>query len=454
MGGGERDEVHPPPSRRKRPAVIFYGLPCLLVLVNLALLWVLFAGPEAPRPNILIITVDALRADYVGPRAGGPSLTPHMDALARPGARFTQAIAQGSWTPPTMHSLITSVYPTSHGVFTFGQRLPDKMATVVGVARAAGYKTHMISAHETTGMLHSFAGAFGSWRQMKQPHGAALTDRALAWIRGNSEGPFLLWLHYMSTHESVTGDPTKKGSLDKLTPAMLRAVHVAYSAGVRRADREVGRLMAALKSRGLEQDTVVVLTADHGQELCEKEICMDHSGRLVESLIQVPLLVSYPRKINKGLTISSQVQAIDVAPTICRLASLRAPAGFQGADLVPLLDGDKVPARVAISEHRSRVDDPITKELHLSMVTVRGGGFKLLEVRTAQGVTVGLYALNSDPLEQKMITREDHPRYRQLLLSLERWRAATPVTPEGQPQKMSLEIRLKLMSLGYIEGGE
>ena len=186
--------MHHPRPKRKRPAIIFYGLPCLLGLVNLALLWALFAGQTAPRPNILVITVDALRADHVGPRAGLPSMTPHMDALARPGARFTQAIAQGSWTPPTMHSLLTSVYPLSHGVYAFGQRLPDKMATVVGVARAAGYKTHLISAHETTDMLPSFCGAFQTWWQMKQPRSAALSDRALAWIRGNREVPFLLWL--------------------------------------------------------------------------------------------------------------------------------------------------------------------------------------------------------------------------------------------------------------------
>ena len=444
----------PPRPKRKRPAIIFYGLPCLLVLVNLALIWALFAGQKAPRPNILIITVDALRADYVGPRAGLPSLTPHMDALARPGARFTQAISQGSWTPPTMHSLFTSVFPSSHGVFAFGQRLPDKMATVVGVARAAGYKTHMISAHETTDMMPSFCGSFESWWQMKQPRCASLTDRALGWIRGNQAGPFLLWLHYMSTHESLTGNPALGVKPDKLTPALRQTVVSTYSDGVKSADREVGRLMAELTSRGLREDTVVVVTADHGQELCEKGICMDHGSRLVDSLIRVPLLVSYPRKLKESVVISSQVQAIDVAPTVCKLASLQVPAGFKGADLSPLLDGADGPPRAAISEHKERKGDPLIGPLVSYMVSVRLDGFKLIENSSPRDVRAVIFSLVEDPLELKVITNKEHPRFRPLILALERWRSATPAVPEKKQDPMDTEDIRRLKSLGYIEGGE
>ena len=440
------------PRRRRRPAVIYYGLPLALVLLILALGWLLYSRSRAPAPNILFITVDALRADRLGPRGERPSLTPHMDALAAGGARFDQAIAQSGWTPPTMQAMLTSTYPRTHGAFFFGQRMAPGLATLPGTARSAGYQTHLISAHETTDMLPSFVEAFQSWKQMAQPAGATLTDRALAWIQAaGNERPFLLWLHYMETHESVAGSLPPKTSPTEITTAQVEAAARLYDAGVQNMDREVGRLMAGLRRLGLREDTLVVLTADHGQELCENGACLDHGSHLDDTLLRIPLVLSYPQKLDGNIRVKDQVEAVDIAPTVCRLASLPIPDGFQGQDLTPLLRGETRTPRVAVSEHRERLGDSLEKPVLWTMTSIRGGGFKLVEIRDSSRAEAAIFSLADDPLEHRPSFQESHPQFPRLIAALERWRKATPAAGERAPIKMTENARRRLTSLGYLQ---
>jgi arylsulfatase A-like enzyme len=325
------------------------------------LIWML--APRA-QPNVLLITVDALRPDFLSCYGGTHGVTAHLDALAERGVLFTQAVCDVPWTRGSLASLMTGRYATTHRVRSPFHRLAQDSATLAEVFRRAGYRTAAIVASFDLDHIFQLDQGFDTYddrfdepvvvttteRPLNMPSifygdvdqdrgvrrlklqsnamrgDAEVSDAAIGWLRRAGARPFLLWVHYFGARERWT--------LDSEAPQVMRQ----YAPAVQRVDREVGRLLEALGELGLEQNTLVVLHGDHGQNLFERG-GFGHGWDLYEPSLRVPLLMRWPQGLPAGRHVGALVRLVDVFPTVTELAGVDIANVLDGRSLVSLIRG-------------------------------------------------------------------------------------------------------------------
>jgi arylsulfatase len=318
----------------------------------------------ARRPNVLLITIDALRPDFLSCYGGTHAATPHLDALADHGVLFTQAVCDVPWTRASVASLMTGRYASAHRVRSPFHRLAESSATLAEAFRRAGYRTAAIvgsfdldhifrldqgfdsyddrfdepvivtTAERPLHMPSIFYGEVDQDRRVRRLKlqsnamrgDAEVSDAAIGWLRRAGARPFLLWVHYFGARERFPLG-ADGAQLQKL-----------YEPAVQRVDGEVGRLLDAVAELGLEQHTLVVLHADHGQNLFERS-GFGHGGDLYEPSLHVPLLMRWPRGLPSGHRVESLVRLVDVFPTLAELAGLDVPNALDGRGLARLIRG-------------------------------------------------------------------------------------------------------------------
>lgn len=385
--------------------------------------------------NVLLITIDSLRADSV---YGDSVLTPTFDRLQSSGTAYTRAFAQGPFTTFSMPSLFTSRYPSGLQYAEFSESTVgvyiDDEPTIPTMLSDAGYETAGFHSNPLLSNLFGFDRGFDTFDARlplsdasflsgrakiltdkilrivrKHPYLPAenLTRRALDWLDSRSAGrPFFLWLHYMDVHgpyQSKSGNAYRnkfRGERlwrkavtrpDDLTPAERDRLRDWYHEEIRYTDRCVGTLLDGLADRDLLEDTMTVLTADHGEGFGEHGI-FSHPHELYDELINVPLLMDGPTTGSD--TVEELVELTDVAPTIARVADADVPEVFTGTPL-PTADDEERPAEgVAISE---------ADLVPTYSGCLRTDRWKLVRA----GDDERLYDLESDPDEQ-IDVREDN----------------------------------------------
>lgn len=289
-------------------------------------------------PDVVLITVDTLRADRVGCYGYQPARTPSMDRLASEGVRVDHAIAPAPLTLPSHTSILTGLEPPAHGVRDNGTfRVPDAAQTLAERLKAEGYQTQAFISSEVLHRRFNLNQGFDGydddlWNSdpaadfmMRQRPGEQTMDRVLEWLgaRSASSGstaPFFLWVHLFDPHEPY--DPPEMDA--KLSPT-------PYDGEIASADRQIGRLLEALERADRLDDTIVVLTSDHGESLGEHEEGT-HSIFIYESTVRVPLIFRYPRKLPSNTVYRGSARITDIMPTILGLAG-KPIDGTQGADL-------------------------------------------------------------------------------------------------------------------------
>jgi arylsulfatase A-like enzyme len=344
-------------------------------------------GPRRPkatalRPNVLFIAVDTLRADRLGCYGNTRGLTPRIDRLAEDGARFESCFAHAPWTLPSFASIFSSLTPEEHGA---GGRVPDFRALAPNIAtfpecfRSAGYATGAVVNVDflsppfglTRGFDQPDAVSYENNRDMRTA--TATTDAASRWLGEHRDGSFLLFVHYFDPHaeyrppqpyrrkfaadvdresdgfvfgtrEQVVG--LRLGQM-KLAPADVERAEMLYDGEVAYADAEIGRLLDELARLGLDDTTLVVFTADHGEEFLDHG-GWEHGHSLYDELLHVPLIVRQRGRIAPRV-VREPVAHIDVAPTVCALGDVPAPSAFRGRDLSPILRGEALPSRSTIA---------------------------------------------------------------------------------------------------------
>jgi arylsulfatase A-like enzyme len=318
-----------------------------------------------PRPSILLVVADTLRADHVAGLGGDPADTPHLAELAADGVFFGRGRSAAPWTLPSFGSLFTSTYPSNHGA---GARFADQppgsftvredLTTLAEVLWEAGYWT----ASRTTNTWVAGKGldqGFDSYRNslvveahhlvsawvMLRVWGAMdsyitaelQTELALDAVdeAGSRGAPFFLVAHYMDPHLPYLAPSPFYREGESTTRLIDR-----YRAEVRRVDESLGRLLSGLKERGIYDDLCIVFTSDHGEELHEKRIARKGLGRiglhghtLYEELLHVPLIVKLPGGVQAGTVRPEPVSLIDLAPSIAKLARVEVPSEWVGWDL-------------------------------------------------------------------------------------------------------------------------
>jgi arylsulfatase A-like enzyme/Flp pilus assembly protein TadD len=404
-----------------------------------------------PAPNVLLVTLDTVRADHVSCDGRSPVPTPHLDGLARRGARFTRAFAQVPLTTPSHACLLTGTDPSVHGIRDNGGfALAPGVPTLASLAREAGYETAAFVAAAVLdrefGLDRGFdryADGRGSGDDPAAPGavpelpGRVVTDRALAWLaarrtrgRGASPGkPFLAWVHYFDAHAPY--DP----------PSPFRERHPAdpYSGEVAAVDHEVGRLLEALDEEGLAGSTLVVAVSDHGEALGDHGE-FTHGVFLYDATTRIALLIAGPG-VPGGRVVDDLVRSIDVLPTLAELAGFLPGDRNQGTSLVPALQGGRV--RTGVSHAETLY--PRTNLGWAELRSVRTEEWKLILAPRPE-----LYRLFDDPAERHDV----HARFPEEAERLGRRAATAGGGAEAGPAPALAPVtREQLQALGYVGAG-
>jgi arylsulfatase A-like enzyme len=311
-------------------------------------------GPEG-APNVVLITMDTTRPDRLSLH-GADNPTPNIDRLGLEGVRFDQAIASAPLTEASHLAILTGVPPYVSGIVSNGTDLGDRPALLSRVLQSRGWRTAgFVSAfplHGRYGWTQGFDvydDDFGAlpglhrlslvkaWDQVALPahalrerRGDVPTRRALAWLEDNHAAPFFLWLHLFDPHAPYEApdhafDPPTEGeplALPRYWPPRHKAIRStdwlasAYDAEIRYTDGLVGELVDGLERMGVLDETVVVLTADHGESLTEHGYLFDHGDFLYDASLRVPLIIRHPATAVAGGVVPCQVGNLDVTPTV------------------------------------------------------------------------------------------------------------------------------------------
>ena len=420
--------------------------------------------------NVLLISIDTLRADHIGAYGYPRPTSPHIDGLARRGLRFENAETVQSATWPALTSLHTSLYPSAHGVVWNGGRLPEGPTTLAEILHSKQYSTSAFITNMTRARHPGWSRLFLSRGGGQVEADRNAVDQALRQFRLERERRFFMWVHLLSPHAAYDPPPPHataftrpgasavKAEIDVLASLRRRNValtdrdlaHVIglYDGEVSYVDSLVGELLGGLRELGLERSTLVVLTADHGEDLHEHNRYFFHSPSIYGSSMRVPLVLALPGVLPEGVMTDHPASLIDLAPTILGLLALPAPAQFQGENLLPgrALPGHPVRKRI-FGETNGRIHSVRSAEwrfvynpegLHPE---APGGPYPIGDVE--------LFDLRKDPRERHNLARARPDLVRAFTAEVQAWktRYVRKGANEGSIDPEALE---ELRALGYL----
>ena len=414
------------------------------------------AGTQTPRPNIILITVDTFRPDHLGYYGYPRDTSPHLDAFSREGVFFKQAFSTSGWTTPGLISILTSLYAPTHGVDLRGRRLAPGVVTLPDALRAAGYRAPDIF----------FLTVLPNFENLGfEPYAKRVEyiDRGnevfFKWLEeeGRGERPFFLYYHYRDLHlpynpgeayESMfmpaayrPGGGLLSGLRRFLVKEKMAAVkrnvmlvrgavdfgaadsqwvRALYDGEIRRMDEELfGPLRRLLAERDLGRNTLVVVSADHGEELLDHglvgHVSTFKEGRLYDEITRIPLIFWLPGALPAGRVIEQPVQCIDLMPTVLDLLDLPASPQAQGRSLLPLMEGGQGPRRPLFFETSGGGYTASAKQYRQRYRAVRTQRWKL--IYDGPEDDYALYDLAADPGERRDV-KEAHPAVGDSLLRL------------------------------------
>ena len=477
-----------------------HGAACLLFALALGC----SNGGETPADaglrGAIFILLDTVRADHVSTAGYPRQTTPSLEALAKRGVVFEQAISYSSWTLPSVVAILSGSGASRPAVFAFG----GLGRSLVESIREAGFATAAFTEGGFVSRELGFDRGFATYveeegkvqrllpgesRHATRPGSIDRTfSQAGAWLSDNATRPFFLFVHTYEPHtpyrrhafteglaSGAVGEAFGTEKLPKLRngslrfdDADLRYVKALYDGGIRESDRHVGRLMKLLEELEIADTTLVVVSSDHGEELGERDPASvgDHGRTLYDDLLRVPLIIANPAEAPAVSRVREQVRTIDILPTIAELLGVALPVAeptpaanpneaprpdYDGRSLVPFLRGQESSGRIAFGGS--------PRELPARSF-VRHLGYKYIETKAGSPNNPKLpsppprqlYDLDDDPGEQhNLVEREPQlaARYARWLsehLALQQQSAINPAL-ESVPEA----LRERLRSLGYLE---
>jgi arylsulfatase A-like enzyme len=481
-------------------------------------------------PNILLISLDTLRADRLHCYGHDPEISPAVDALASGGALFENVYAQSPWTLPSHVSMMSSLYPSRHGVNLKNRKIPDKIRLLSEILKSEGYVTASFNGASFVSAKFGFGRGFDLYEEIPIRDGnvETIVTRFLGWLEKNRDRKFFVFLHTYETHrplsppaayrkkyvpmeaierpwsrrilnkilndealsvqeygfltalrfcreeetirawiqsEEETKGRLSDGEIKNILSKVLdeeqeaassvmdhwrearydspvyRYLMQNYDAEIRFTDHQIGRLVESLRALGLEENTLIILTSDHGEEFAEHGN-LGHGKTCYEETLRVPLILSWPGRLPQGVRIGSKAALIDLAPTILSLAGIRNPGHFDGLSLVPMIHGRPGKSRMIFSE-------TIFEGASDRQVTAIDGEWKCHYNRQGRRPDE-LYHLGRDPGETVNLADEEPDILRRMKKSMD---AYMEIVPEAGVEEVvqSGEIRKQLRRLGYIE---
>lgn len=413
----------------------------------------LVAERQPTHPNVLIYLIDTLRRDRLGAYGYDRETSPEIDDFASTATLYTQAIAQSSWTKPSVASLLTGLWPTSHGATGWRHRLPEDAETLAEALKAEGYHTAAIVGNPNVVEAYGFDQGFDDFSRRLRHQSDQHHKLVLDWFEQyDSTQPFLLYVHTTDPHvpykprepyrERFAPDYHERPKSPVKWKWPIEALPFfsdAYDAEIAFNDQSFGRLIDYLRTQGLFDDTMIVLVSDHGEEFKEHNRWR-HGSNLHRESLDVPLIVKYPRQ-SEGTVVQTKVQHVDILPTVLDWIGRQPAAGVHGNSLLALSASER--SEPIVSHIDLRLDPQYSLVL---------GNWKLMRTHGVDGMTYQLFEIGGDPEELHDLS-EDLPirvaamnAQLDLLLS----DAGTPLA-ESEPAEVDQEMEDALRALGYLD---
>ena len=397
-------------------------------------------GARTPR-GVVVFLGDTLRRDHLDAYGYGRDTVPFLSQLAAEGVRFSDTISQATWTKVSVPTILSSVYPTSHGIVGQPDRLPSTVTTLAEAFRGAGYATFQTSSvlfsgrlsnlHQGVEVLHERA----SIDNDDLGHSGAKTartyvDRFLTWLDDHHDVPFYAFIHVFDPHfpfepyppydlmwASPAGKDEHAARLDRVRetfgddlrrPGFLRGPqpqnfpnrseleqagvdpdlytsHLLdwYDGSIRGMDAEVARLLEGLRERGVGDDTLFAFVSDHGEEFLDHGWGW-HGNTVYGESVNVPMMLWWPGVVPQGRVVDETVESINLMPTLLELSCVRVPEGAQGQSLLPLLVDTDDPSsldwaeRPAFSERKRPPSREALASDDVDQYSVISNGWKLV----------------------------------------------------------------------------
>ncbi|MFH0945043.1 MAG: sulfatase-like hydrolase/transferase [Planctomycetota bacterium] len=462
-------------------------------------------GPERPaRPNIILFTIDTLRADRVNAKT-----SPFATRLAKEGVTFDRCYAPRGQTHPSLASLLTGKYPATHGLRSNGMALPPEHVPLPVLLQQSGYRTagfcsnlditHWsfwvrgfdVAEDGVRGGLNEegYDEAF-RYQKIWDDRTVAAATRWIDALPEEPDAPIFLWVHLYDVHAPYapleeqarlfrdpgyagparypTGGPGEPEQ-DRINPLLdrwtlgaetcdeadLKQVRALYDASILECDGKLARVAEALAAKGLWNGSLVVFTSDHGDELGDHHRYFFHGNSIYDSTLRIPLILARPGREIGGRTSHALAQILDLFPTLLEAASVEIPQENEGFSLLPILDEDApaTPRTHVFAEWEDlifSVSDGRFKYIHNpGGVRPKKRPYHLRQDAAFPLECFELYDLESDPLEQANLFNPQHPRMLELREELARFlsnplhsKSMSGEIPDGDP----------LEALGYVGG--
>ncbi|HJO02387.1 MAG TPA: sulfatase [Acidobacteriota bacterium] len=465
----------------------------------------LVADTPPPR-GVILILADTLRRDRLPWYGGQRDNAPNLAALAEAGTVFTSTVSQGTWTKVSVPSILTSLYPSAHGITDIIHRLPASVTTLEEVYQAAGYATFHTSSIPFTGQLTNLhqgaevlheAASVGDLDHSEAKTARTYTDRLLDWIDLHHESPFFVFLHVFDPHspfepyapydtlytdteeiaahrerveaarEHIVDDHMREDGLP--TTAELDSAGIDprvfvdteldwYDASIKAMDVEIGRLLQRLAGLGIADDTVIAFMSDHGEAFLEHGKHF-HGWDAYGEMLNIPLMLWWPGRIPAARS-DTVIESINVYPTLLDLSRLEVPTQAQGQSLLPLMARPEAPAGLgwvpgpAFAERASiDSDEPLADEVE--QLVIVADGWKLVHntTRPEGKAEFELFDYANDPLDQIDVGPDNPDVVAQLSEELRAWHEGVllnRVEPDSAEGLTEAE-RDRLRALGYIQ---
>jgi arylsulfatase A-like enzyme len=410
--------------------------------------------------GVVLVSIDTLRRDHVGAYGYARPTTPRLDALAGQGLVLDDAVSTSSWTLPAHLSMLTGADPGAHGGVDMEHGFNRRLPTLPGLLRARGYATQAVTSHLYVSGVYGLDQGFDHLDFHQDRKASDVADRALALLERMGDAPFFLFLHFYDPHWHYDPPPEtlrlfesgyagtvsgrwqdfSKKTRESLTPADLAHLLALYDGEIRFTDDQLGRVLDHLRDLGLDKNTLLVVTSDHGEEFLEHG-SWEHQKTLYEEVVRIPLLLRGPGVPTRRER--AQASLVDVAPTILQWAGLDVPASMHGRSLLRA-SGE----REAYGETDHTIDG--TRKLFLRGGAGRWKGILSLARDSGALTREEWYDLAADPGETRSNPAAaagalDGLRQR----ALARWRTDREGA-SGPAVALTPEQKERLRALGYV----
>ena len=350
-------------------AIIF-----LFLLLGLFFMALIKSRVFLRKPNIIFISIETTRADHLGCYGYGRNTSPTIDKFASQGVLFSNMFVQRGQTWPSLTSIMTSLYPVNHGVRRNGDMLSDSVVSLAEILKQNAYICGTFLAYGVDAVWRGF-----DYKFTKEEDDIQVHTEAIKWLRDNYYKRFFLWLHYFQPHKPYNPpkpydtlfDPEYNGTINasvdvlkiisrnkiKLNKEDLNHIVSLYDGSIYFVDACIKELLECVRTLGIEDNTLIIITSDHGEVLYKPHFYFAHDASIYDDVLHIPFIMRLPGRLPENIKIDEIVEAIDIAPTILKLVGINIPNHFEGKSLLSSVFSREKPGKFlyAYSEWQHKV---------------------------------------------------------------------------------------------------